>query len=154
MPYTCSDQALRVVNEFLLGGRECMMNAREAVANSYKTVEEAFLRGDADAIALLYTEDAEFFVPGAPVIEGRAAIREVWKTIVGSGGNTVSVDVREVQESADMAYDTGTFTGRAPDGSTLNTGKWIVIWKRQNGAWKIHRDFMHWDIPPAEAATA
>ena len=88
-------------------------------------------------------------MPGAPVIEGKDAIREVWRTIVGSGGNTVSVDLREVQESGDMVYDSGQFTARAPDGGILNTGKWIVIWKRQsNGEWKIQRDFMHWDIPP------
>jgi uncharacterized protein (TIGR02246 family) len=127
-----------------------MMNASETVEKSYKALEEAYNRGDADTIALLYTEDAEFFVPGAPIIEGKDAIREVWRTIVGSGGNTISVDVREVQESGDMAYDTGQFTARAPDGGILNTGKWIVIWKRQsNGEWTIQRDFMHWDIPPA-----
>jgi ketosteroid isomerase-like protein len=49
-----------------------------------------------------------------------------------------------------MAFDSGHFTAAAPDGSVLNTGKWIVIWKRDSrGAWKIHRDLMHWDMPPA-----
>jgi len=131
-----------------------MMNAREAVEKAYRALEQAFHSGDADAISLMYTEAAEFFVPGAPVIEGRGAIHEAWRNIIGSGGNTVSVDVREVQESGDLAYDTGRFTARAPDGGILNAGKWIVIWKRQSsGEWKIHRDFMHWDIPPTEAST-
>ena len=43
----------------------------------------------------------------------------------------------------DLAYDTGHFTATGLDGSILNTGKWIVIWKRESsGNWKIHRDFM------------
>jgi uncharacterized protein (TIGR02246 family) len=130
-----------------------MTSAREAVEEGYQALMEAFHRGDADTISHMYTEDAELFVPGAPVIEGRSAIGETWRRIVGTGGNTVKVDVREVQESGELAYDTGHFMATAPDGCILNTGKWIVIWKRQaSGAWKIHRDFMHWDIPPASAA--
>ena len=125
-----------------------MTSAREAVAKAYQAVAASFQRGDADAIASLYTDDAELFVPGAPVIEGKRAIRDAWSGIVGRGGNRVAIDVREVQESGDMAFDTGHFTATDPDGSTLNTGKWIVIWKRDaSGAWSIHRDFMHWDTP-------
>ena len=72
--------------------------------------------------------------------------------IVGSGGNTLRSELREVQQRGDWAYDTGRFTANAPDGSVLNSGKWIVIWQRQlNGDWKIHRDFFHWDIPPKQA---
>src|SRR5262249_21230229 len=89
---------------------ELITSAREAVANAYQTVARSFQRGDADTIAELYTDDAELFVPGVPVISGQDAIREAWKGIVGAGGNTVRVDVREVQESGELAYDTGHFT--------------------------------------------
>ena len=127
-----------------------MPSAQETVTNTYQTIAEAFHKGDADTIAGMYTDDAEFFVPGIPVVAGRDAIREMWKAILGAGGNTVKIDVREVRESGGLAYDTGLFTATALDGSTLNTGKWIVIWQREpGGAWKIHRDFMHWDMPPA-----
>ena len=72
--------------------------------------------------------------------------------IVGSGGNTLRSELREVQQRGDWAYDTGRFIANAPDGSVLNSGKWIVIWQRQlNGDWKIHGDFFHWDIPPKRA---
>ena len=129
-----------------------MASAREAVEKDYKAVEEAFHQGKADIISRMYTEDAELFMPGAPVLEGRRAIHEAWEKIVGSGGNTLRTVVREVRESGDLAYDTGQFTATAPNGTVLNRGKWIVIWQRQStGEWKIHRDFMHWDIPPADA---
>jgi uncharacterized protein (TIGR02246 family) len=130
-----------------------MRCAREAVETSYKAVEQAFHKGDATPISLMYTDDAELFIPGAPVLQGRKAIHEAWAKIGGSGGNTLRTVVREVQESGDLAYDTGHFTATAPNGNVLNAGKWIVVWKRQSaGEWKIHRDFMHWDIPPAEAS--
>jgi hypothetical protein len=55
----------------------------------------------------------------------------------------------------DWAYEIGRFTASAPDGSVLNVGKYIVIWKRQaTGEWKTHRDIFNWDIPPAQASVA
>jgi uncharacterized protein (TIGR02246 family) len=128
------------------------MSASEVIAKEYGTMAAAFERGDADSIAEMYTDDAEMFVPGVPVILGKTAIRETWRSIVGAGGNRVAIDVREVQESGDLAYDTGRFTATAADGSVLNMGKWMVIWKRESrGGWKVHRDFMHWDTAPATA---
>src|SRR6266568_8460155 len=75
-----------------------MTSAREAVEKDYKTVEKAFHEGDADSISFMYTEDAELFIPGAPVLEGRRAIHEAWEKIVGSGGNILHTVVREVRE--------------------------------------------------------
>jgi hypothetical protein len=37
--------------------------------------------------------------------------------------------------------------GKAQDGSILDTGKYIVIWKRENGAWKWHRDIWNSSRP-------
>jgi uncharacterized protein (TIGR02246 family) len=129
-----------------------MRKAREAIAEGYKAFEQAYYRGDADAIGRMYTEDAELLVPEAPTISGREAIAQVWKMIVGSGGNTVRVKIGEVQESGDGAYEVGTFTASARDDSVLNAGKYIVIWKRQaSGEWCIHRDIFNWDIPPTQA---
>ena len=131
-----------------------MTTAREAITEAYKAFEEAFFRGEADTISRMYTEDAEWLVPEAPIVRGREAIRQVWATIIGSGGNTVRVDVLEVQESGDWAYDIGTFKASAPDGNVLNAGKYIVIWKRQStGERKIHRDIFNWDVPPGPIST-
>jgi ketosteroid isomerase-like protein len=56
--------------------------AVEAVEKDYKTLEEAFHKSDADTISRMYTEDAELFIPGAPVLEGRRAIHEAWKKLL------------------------------------------------------------------------
>lgn len=128
-----------------------MTKAREAIAEEYKAFEAAFYRGEADTISRMYTEDAELLFPEAPIVSGREAIAQVWKSIVGPGGNTVLVNTGEVQEGGDdWAYEVGTFSANAPDGKVLNAGKYIVIWKRQpTGGWKIHRDIFNWDIPPS-----
>ena len=128
---------------------DAMTTTREGISKAYKAFEEAFYKGEADTISRMYTEDAELLVPEAPIVKGREAIRQVWATIIGSGGNRVRVDVQEVEENGEWAYDLGTFEATAPDGNVLNAGKYIVIWKRQPaGELKIHRDIFNWDIPP------
>ena len=130
-----------------------MTKASEAIAKAYKAFELAFYKGDANTIAQMYTEDADLLIPEAPIVSGRAAIAQVWKGIVGSGGNTIRVDTREVQQGGDdLAYEVGAFSASAPDGKVLNSGKYIVVWKRlSTGEWKTHRDIFNWDIPPARA---
>jgi uncharacterized protein (TIGR02246 family) len=126
-----------------------MTAIREAITQAYRGLEEAFFRGDAEAISMVYAEDAEWLVPEAPPIKGRQAIAQTWKHIVGNGGNRLRVEVREVEENGNWAYEVGSFTANAPDGSVLNSGKYIVIWRVQSdGSWKTYRDIFNWDIPP------
>ena len=128
-----------------------MMTPREAIAEGYKAFERAYYDGDAGVISSMYTEDAELLVPEAPIIRGRDAINEVWKLIVGSGGNTIRVEIGEVIKNGDWAYEVGGFKASTPDGTLLNSGKYVVIWKQSSGTWMIHRDIFNWDIPPAQS---
>ena len=63
-----------------------MTTAREAIIEAYKGFEEAFFKGEADTISRMYTEDAEWLVPEAPIVKGREAIGQVWARIIGPGG--------------------------------------------------------------------
>lgn len=124
-------------------------SARDAIGAAYQTIEDAFYKGDVEAIARVYSEDAEWYVPDAPVLEGRAAIRQAWQANVGLGGNRLRVEVAEVEQRGDRAHEVGRFTISGPDGAVLVAGKQIVIWARQSGGeWKTRRGIFNWDIPP------
>jgi uncharacterized protein (TIGR02246 family) len=126
-------------------------SAREAVGAVYKTVEEAFLKGDLDAIAQAYAEDAQWYVPESPVLEGRSAIRQAWKANAGSGGNRLRFEVAEIEQRGDRAHEVGRFTISGPDGAVLAAGKQIVVWARQpGGEWKTLRSIFNWDISPRQ----
>src|SRR6187200_2084713 len=122
-----------------------MTNARDAIVVGYTAFEQAYSAGDVATISEMYTADAELLVPEAPPIKGRDAIAKVWQMIVGTGGNTIRVNTAEVQEGGEWAYEVGAFIANAPNGDVLNSGKYIVIWKREpTGGWKIHRDIFNW----------
>jgi len=99
-----------------------MASIRDEITKAYKAMEEAFFKGDAEALSSIYTEDAEWLVPEAPPICGRQAIAQAWKGVIGNGGNRVRVETREVQERGDWAYEIGAFTATASDGAVLNAG--------------------------------
>jgi len=131
------------------GGRS--LPAREAIGATYKIMKDAFYKGDAEAIAQVYTEDAEWYVPEVPVLKGRSAIGRAWKANIGSGGNRLRIEVAEVEQNGDRAHEIGRFTISGTDGAVLSAGKYIVIWTRQSdGAWKTYRDIFNWDIPPRQ----
>jgi ketosteroid isomerase-like protein len=123
--------------------------ARESIEAAYKKFEVAFHEGDADTIAQVYAADAEWFIANAPVVvKGREAIGRAWKHEIGAGGNNLKIDVVEVEESGDWAYEVGRFNISAPDGTALMAGKYIVVWKLIDGEWKTYRDLFNTDAPP------
>ena len=74
----------------------------------------------------------------APVPERLAG---VLVRAVGRGG--------EVEEHGDTAIEMGRFTLFAEDGSQLDGGKYLVIWKVEDGAVKLHRDIWTSSRPAA-----
>jgi len=112
---------------------------RQAVDAGNRAFIAAFLRGDARAIADLYTEDAQVIAPGAPVARGRAAIAASWKKAIDGGIKDVRLDTADVESVGDLAYETGTVRLVGKDGA-VTAQRYIVVWKRTQGQWKLHRD--------------
>ena len=81
---------------------------RDAVEAENRAFVTAFLRGDASAIANLYTENARVIAPGSPVVSGRPAIAEFWRSFFESGIKDVAIETAEVESAGDLAYETGT----------------------------------------------
>lgn len=45
--------------------------------------------------------------------------------------------------------ETGTFEMTGADNKTLDKGKYITAWKKENGTWKIYRDIRNRSMPMA-----
>jgi uncharacterized protein (TIGR02246 family) len=99
----------------------------------------AFLRGDAAAVADLYTEDAKVIPPGGDVASGRPAIEVFWKGQIASGIKDVKLTTLEAEADGDLAIETGVVRLVGAD-AKVSEGRYVVAWKRVGGAWKLHRD--------------
>lgn len=101
---------------------------------------DTFDRGELEPILALYTEDCIMIAPGQPIVRGKAALRDFWRTMledVGMGDVEYEIEQIDVQD-ADHALETTRFT--ATVGGVRQGGNYIVQWKREDGRLKLHRD--------------
>jgi uncharacterized protein (TIGR02246 family) len=104
---------------------------------------------DAAGIAELYAEDGAVMPPNAPIGKGRAAIKQTWASMMQTPGFGLTFVPEQiiVSSSGDMALDRGTYTlNFAPDGTAqTDTGKYVVVWRKVGGEWKVAADIFNSD---------
>ena len=125
---------------------------RKAVEAANAEWTAAFNRGDAVAVAVLYTEDAILMPPDIEMIRGRQGIQEFWQARIQRGLKDAVLTTVEVQADGNTAYEIGrvSLTFYAKDQAPKPiSGKYVVVWKRQSdGRWKLHVDI--WNSAPAK----
>ena len=111
----------------------------------------AFKQRDFAAIEALYASDGLLLPSNSPPVEGPKAIADVWE----SWSKLPNVDIvfgthrLEVSSSGDMVQDYGwyTFAFDTDNGRFMDEGKYIVVWKKVGGAWKVASDIFNTNLP-------
>lgn len=124
--------------------------AREAIEAANRKFLAAAAKSDVAAMAAVYTSDAAAYPANSEIVSGRDAIQNMWKAALDSGITNIELGTAEVESSGDLAYETGTYVMKLKDGSVADRGKYVVVWKRVNGQWLIHRDIWTTNLPPAK----
>jgi uncharacterized protein (TIGR02246 family) len=114
-------------------------DVREEIEAANVTFVALYAAKDWKAVAALYTPDARVMGPGAETAQGREAIEAFWKGAIESGLGLISLDTQEVETAGDLAAEVGVLHLRNPDGSEI-TSRYVVVWKRVKGVWKLHLD--------------
>lgn len=114
-------------------------------------------RGDAAAMAALYTEDAMILGAGQPPITGRAAIEKGFEQALPVLREP-RFTTEEVETSGPLAYERGHYerTLVAPGADPIHDrGKYMIVWKRSgDGVWRLHRGMLISDVLPAAPVRA
>ena len=112
----------------------------DEIRRANATFEANFERGDAAAIAALYTSNGILLPTGMNAIEGAAGIQAFWQGAMEMGIKRVKLDSKDVEELADTAIELGNYTLFGANGQQLDQGKYLVVWKEQMGQWKLYQD--------------
>jgi len=129
-----------------------------AEANAIRNLEDqwtvALQKSDTDKIISFFNTDAVAMKPNTPISIGLQAIRKeressftdttmLYKTY------SSKIDTIEVSASGDLAYVRGTdrITTKTPNGLVDDMGKWVDIWKKINGEWKVVVNIWNSDMP-------
>ena len=129
------------------------LGAAPALAQNKAMIEKlndvwtaAFNKGDAAAVAALYTEDAYVLPPGSAMVKGRAAIEAFWRQAAQqmSDAKLTTVDVLPLGRSAAREIGTVTLKTKSQPPQEV-VGKYVVVWRKIGRDWKLATDIWNTD---------
>jgi uncharacterized protein (TIGR02246 family) len=98
---------------------------------------------DIPRVVTFYAKDGSVVWPGQRVAKGHAAIRASWNKAMGPDLYLEFKPTHiEIASGRDMAFDFGAVYF-APNVKPTNldfVGKYLVVWKREKGTWKVLYD--------------
>jgi uncharacterized protein (TIGR02246 family) len=154
---------MRKTNLFAMAGALALMASPMLAAASSESAQAcwqpAFEKGDADAVAQCYAPDAVLWLPGAPIMKGRDAIRE------GYSGFFAEATIKSMKlvelgkvSNGDEASSWGTFTmvtvSRKDGKESTEVGRYTDVTRKIDGHWMYLVDHASDDPAPAPAAAA
>ncbi|MFQ5680198.1 MAG: YybH family protein [Gemmatimonadota bacterium] len=142
MPTLCA--ALLAVPSAALGQAD---DAKSAISELAPVFAAAWNDGDAAAIAAQYADGAVILPPGSEPVQGAEAIVAFFTKELESGLR-LELTTKEVHDFGDRALEVGSFVFTYADGGHADHGKYMALWKKVDGSWKIYRDTWNSSMTP------
>lgn len=127
------------------------MDAATGIHQANERFREAVREGDSARMPLLYTRDAAILPPNGDAVRGADAIAQFWQAFSELGIADARPVTEEVIALGDHALEIGTYSIHGSGDEILDRGKIMVLWKREEGVWKMHRDTWNSSVPPPDA---
>lgn len=111
---------------------------------------ELVAAGEVGAIVALYAGDGLLMAPNEPAARGAAALRPFWERLAGQPGIELKITPSSINVAigGDLAADIGTYSLSfdGADGRVEDRGKYVVVWRKIAGEWKVAADIFNSDL--------
>jgi len=122
--------------------------SRTAIEAANANFSALVAQGDGAKLADLYAKDGAVMPAGSDLIRGTEAIAKFWQSVLSTGVAAIELKTLDVYGQGTTVTEVGEYVLRAKAGKLLDRGKYIVIWRRQDGQWKLLRDMFSTNVPP------
>lgn len=115
----------------------------DQILKNAKNFSEYVVDANYEMIGASYTVDAKIFPNDSKILTGKDAILAYWKLPEGISTVHHKLMPEEIKVIGNEAYDYGYYEGttQKADGSESSwKGKYVVIWRKENGEWKMYLD--------------
>lgn len=123
-------------------------NVRGAIEEADRQFMARYKQGDCAGVAALYSDDPVLMPPGADFLYGKAAIQQAFESFRAMGVIEMVFEIVEVDPCGDRAVEMSRYKLLGAEGQVLDAGKFIVVWKRERGEWRLHRDIFNTSLAP------
>jgi hypothetical protein len=89
--------------------------------------------------------------PNAPAVQGRAALVSQISLVLSEGIGSAKLNTTDVWGDENYVTEEGNYVLNTKDGSQVDKGKYLVLWKRVNGKLMFFRDMFNSDLPAPTA---
>lgn len=112
------------------------------IIEKYEKMRTTLKSGDPNYVLNMHAEDAILFLPNGKEVVGIIELGPFYEKVATTGIDINSIPTSIELLSEDVAYEVGTFTSTSKTG-IQNSAKYINIWKRVEGDWKIVKAIDH-----------
>ena len=114
-------------------------------ADNAKFIEE-IKKGDSSALAEHYHSAGQLLSTNLePVM--RPNISSAWGTFIRMGIKDFKLTTTDLVGNGDVLVETGLYEIYGEKNNAIDKGKYVVVWKMENGNWKIYRDIANSSMP-------
>lgn len=120
--------------------------ARAVIERKNAQFTAAHVAGDVATIDAMFTRDAKSFPPGSEAAVGPAALHTLTVEYLKSGITSFTEQTTDLYGTADLLIDQGEYNVTYGPEHTVERGKYLNVWKQEDGEWKIHANI--WNTSP------
>jgi ketosteroid isomerase-like protein len=121
--------------------------AQKEIDEANRQFVDLFNKSDSVGLANMFTVDGKSMEPNEPSFVGRENIQTHYSLVMNAGANKLGLRTLGLWGDEKMLAEEGEFSFSDSNGNQLDIGKYIVLWKKEDGKWKLFRDCYNSDLP-------
>jgi len=122
---------------------------KKVIEEKDKNFTSAFVKGDSSTVVNAYTTDARIFPPNHEMIAGQQAIGTLVSQFFKYGIKEFRDSTTSLYGNEENLIEEGSFFMADAKGNVMDKGKYLVVWKKVSGDWKIYSDIWNTSLSPA-----
>jgi len=124
--------------------------ARSAIEIINAKFSDELRKGDSATLASHYSSDAYVMPPNSDPVP-KDKIVSAWGGAIRMGVKDIKLTTDDITGNGEIAGETGKYEMYGDNNKLLDKGKYVVIWKNENGEWKLYRDIWNTSMPAKSA---
>jgi len=110
-----------------------------------ESYSQRFMTNDTAYYISRYCRDAQVYSPGVPAVVGRDSIINFFYQNGTNKEAKIELPAGNIYGNEELVVEEGTYNFPDGKGGSFDKGKFIALWKQEDGQWKLYREIWNTD---------